>query len=80
LGRFTPEVCCFYTKQLISAIKYLHYVGVTHRDLKLENILFDTNFQLKVADFGLARDAEGKDKDFRLTSKCGTEGFMPPEM
>lgn len=67
-------------KQLISAIKYLADVGVAHRDLKPENILFDEEFNLKVSDFGLSRDSEGDNHDFKLFSKVGTEGYKPPEM
>jgi serine/threonine protein kinase len=67
-------------QQLISAIKYLADVGVSHRDLKPENILFDKDFKLKVSDFGLSRNAEGDNKDFKLFSKVGTEGYKPPEM
>jgi len=63
---------------LIAAIKYLANVGVSHRDLKPENILFDSSFQLKVSDFGLSRDAQGDNKDFKLTSRVGTEGYKPP--
>lgn len=80
LGKFLPEVCRTYTKQLISAIKYLADVGVAHRDLKPENILFDHNFKLKVSDFGLSRDAKGNQGDYKLTSRVGTEGYKPPEM
>lgn len=73
-------MCRTYTKQIVSAIKYLANVGVSHRDLKPENILFDSSFQLKVSDFGLSRDALGDNKDFKLTSRVGTEGYKPPEM
>ena len=80
LGKFTPEVCRAYTKQLVAAIRYLAEVGVSHRDLKPENILFDSQFQLKVSDFGLSRDAKGNNNDFQLSSRVGTEGYKPPEM
>lgn len=79
-GRFIPELCRTYTKQLVAAIKYLAEVGVSHRDLKPENILFDKDFKLKVSDFGLSRDAKGNFGDFKLTSRVGTEGYKPPEM
>ena len=58
----------------------MHEKGVTHRDLKLENILFDSNFELKVSDFGLSTPLEGHEGDGVLRSRVGTEGFRPPEM
>ncbi|KAJ5260411.1 hypothetical protein N7497_012273 [Penicillium chrysogenum] len=37
-------------------LKYIHSAGVIHRDLKLTNILIDDNYNLKICDFGLARE------------------------
>ena len=77
---FSEDVCRTYAKQLIAAIKYLDAQGVTHRDIKPENILFDRSFNLKLTDFGLARNTEGEKGDFVLTSKLGSTGYKPPEM
>ena len=53
-------------------LQYLDKEGVAHRDIKPENILFDSKFNLKMSDFGLARDAKGKHGDFVLYSRVGT--------
>ena len=42
-------------KQVVNGIMFLHCWNVVHRDLSARNILVDANFNLKIADFGLAR-------------------------
>ena len=43
-------------KQIVSAIAACHEQGIIHRDLKLENVLFDTKLRtrIKIVDFGIA--------------------------
>lgn len=65
-----------YFLQLLSVISYSHKNKIIHRDIKPENILIKKNNQLKLLDFGIARDlswqtAEGNSE--------GTVNFMPPE-
>ena len=45
----------FYAAQIAMSIGYLHSQGIAHRDLKLENILIDSNGYLKIIDYGLAK-------------------------
>ncbi len=42
------------SSQIFSAIFYMHLKGITHRDIKLGNILLDHQFNVKIADFGLS--------------------------
>ncbi|KAL5715367.1 chitin elicitor receptor kinase [Ranunculus cassubicifolius] len=61
-------------------LEYIHEHTVPvyiHRDIKSANILIDTNYHGKVADFGLAKLTEvGSSLQTRLV---GTFGYMPPE-
>ena len=41
----------FYFQQLFSGVEYLHSMGITHGNLRLENILLHTNGSLKITDF-----------------------------
>lgn len=62
-------------KQIVSAISYCHEKGITHRDLKLENILLMQNDIIKIIDFGFSISARMKLKTF-----CGTPTYMAPEI
>ena len=53
----------------------MHEAGVCHRDLKLENILLDEHFDLKLIDFGSACLNDQRCSDF-----VGTKNYMAPEV
>ena len=42
------------TKQLATGLAYLHSKGMAHRDMKPENILIDSDLQVKIIDLGFA--------------------------
>ena len=77
LGTFSEEICRYYFKQLLDGLKYLHSKGFAHRDIKTDNLLFDADFNIKIADFGTATKMEGSGK---IEGAWGTEGFMAPEL
>jgi serine/threonine protein kinase len=64
-------------RQLIQGIKYIHSKGISHRDIKLENILLDLNNIVKICDFGVGKLTQ---KGQKLLDKCGTPVYMAPEI
>lgn len=72
-----PEVR-FFMVQIVGAIKYLHSRRVIHRDLKLGNIFFDPEMNLKIGDFGLASVLPSTDS--RKYTICGTPNYIAPEV
>ena len=79
-GRFNEGTARFYFKQLLDGLDYCHQHGVAHRDLKPENVLYDQNFNLKIADFGFAAPVAGRDGSGYSRTKLGTESYMAPEI
>ena len=60
---------------MCEGVKYLHGVGICHRDLKLENILIDDRNNVKIIDFGFSVCTAEKLRMF-----CGTPSYMAPEI
>ncbi|KGK39588.1 hypothetical protein JL09_g1317 [Pichia kudriavzevii] len=74
------ECDCFF-KQILNAITYLHSVGVSHNDLKVENLLLTRKGQLKITDFGTSavfKTAWENEVQLSLGA-CGSERYVAPE-
>lgn len=62
--------------QLVSVVSHAHRHKILHRDIKPENILITKSGQLKLLDFGIARDLSWQSPG---SSSEGTVNYMPPE-
>ena len=64
-------------QQLINTLLYLHSQNITHRDIKIDNMLLDKNKNLKLVDFGLSTYYSD---DKLLNQPCGTVVYAAPEV
>ncbi|CAE7235412.1 CPK2 [Symbiodinium sp. CCMP2456] len=69
------------TSQMLQAVNYLHAHSIVHRDLKLQNFLYESaekDALLKLIDFGLCETLE--DADMKMKASVGTLEFCSPDV
>lgn len=78
-GRFSENEACDVLRQMLMATAYLHSRRIVHRDLKLENFMYQSqdSSHLKVIDFGLACRLGPEEV---LASVCGSQDYLAPEV
>ena len=76
----SEKIARTYFKQLMEGMEACHEAGICHRDIKPQNLLLDANFQLKIADFGLAKVFEKDEDALMRTFYVGTRGYQSPEI
>ncbi|VCX38176.1 unnamed protein product, partial [Gulo gulo] len=54
--RFTEHEVRIYVGEIVLALEHLHKLGIIYRDIKLENILLDSNGHVVLTDFGLSKE------------------------
>lgn len=56
---YSEQQAATITKQILSAVSYMHKRNIVHRDIKMENLLFESKHPsalVKVIDFGLSKE------------------------
>eukprot|EP00929_Paragymnodinium_shiwhaense_P061395 TRINITY_DN30660_c0_g1_i1.p1 TRINITY_DN30660_c0_g1~~TRINITY_DN30660_c0_g1_i1.p1 ORF type:complete len:632 (-),score=127.43 TRINITY_DN30660_c0_g1_i1:99-1994(-) len=66
-------------RQMLLAVNYLHWHGIVHRDIKLENFLYEDKHSdhLKLIDFGYSKIWDNATK---MRASCGTLSYVAPEV
>ena len=75
--RFPEEQAKFYAACIVLGLNHMHNKNYIYRDLKLENVLLDSNGYAKLTDFGLAKFIEKQDITHTF---CGTPDYLAPEV
>ncbi|XP_074921742.1 ribosomal protein S6 kinase alpha-5 isoform X3 [Chelonoidis abingdonii] len=77
--RFMENEVRIYIGEIVLALEHLHKLGIIYRDIKLENILLDSNGHVVLTDFGLSKEFL-TDENERAYSFCGTIEYMAPDI
>ena len=62
----------------MDGLYYCHGKRIVHRDIKLDNLLFDDEGNVKICDFGVSKLI--KDPFELMTEQCGTPAYIAPEI
>ncbi|XP_045479260.1 serine/threonine-protein kinase SIK2-like isoform X2 [Harmonia axyridis] len=76
-GRMSEEQARQKFWQILSAVEYCHNRNIVHRDLKAENLLLDSNNNIKIADFGFSNYYSTTGQ---LSTWCGSPPYAAPEV
>jgi len=72
---YTEQEAARVTFKCLEALQHCHAMGITHRDIKPENVMFGKDGEVRLVDFGLAKDSV-----LQMRSYAGTPFFMAPEV
>jgi len=78
--RFSIQEVCHIMLQLCDAMMYVHNKGIIHRDIKPQNIFYDSNGDVKLADFGISYLLNSNLNVYENKRVMGTAEYLAPEV
>ncbi|MFS7967711.1 putative mitogen-activated protein kinase kinase kinase STE-STE11 family [Helianthus anomalus] len=79
-GKLDEQVIRAYTREILKGLKYLHDIGIVHGDVKSQNVLLGSCGNIKLADFGCAKQPKSNTGPTNQRSLRGTPLWMAPEV
>ena len=76
-GRLSEEKARVYFKNILIGLAHIHCRSVLHRDIKLDNILLDSEGGVKICDFGVSKILKPGQV---IKEQCGTPAYIAPEI
>uniref|UniRef100_A0A8C6Y914 protein kinase C n=1 Tax=Naja naja TaxID=35670 RepID=A0A8C6Y914_NAJNA len=77
-NNFSEDTSRFYSACVVLGLQFLHEKTIIYRDLKMDNLLLDSEGFVKIGDFGLCKEGVGFGD--RTSTFCGTPEFLAPEI
>ena len=79
VGSFSQSEALHIIGEVCRGLKAAHELNIIHRDVKSDNVLISKNGDIKLVDFGIAKETEGRGDQTTTGVVMGTPHYMSPE-